>query len=325
MQEQILMFFHEHATPFLDRTAELVTMLGEEYFFIIVISFVYWVISRKTGFKLATIFVFSSVANAVVKIAVRSPRPFEKLPALAGKRVETATGYSFPSGHTQGATSFFTSVAFILRRWWVTLISVIVVLAVAASRVYLEVHWPADVVGGIVLGVLIAVWLNGVIERLWETPKKLARFFYALTTALLVIAIALAVVDATVLKGSWKIADFFKIAGMSLGLVEGFFLQERFIRFDPAYGGVVRKAVRYIVGLAVAIGLRLVLKLLFPETVVFDYLRYAIVGLWVTYLWPLAGTALRIFAKESAGDTAPGNGKEAGASGDTPGIGKGAR
>jgi undecaprenyl-diphosphatase len=298
VQESILLFFQRLATPDLNQTAEIITMLGEQYFIIAVITFVYWVISRKNGFKLASIFVFSAVLNVILKIFIRTPRPFEEIASLTPQRIETATGYAFPSGHTQGATSFFTAVALILRRWWVTVITAVLMTAVGLTRVYLRVHWPADAAAGLVLGVAIALGLNAVIDKLWTSPRKLRRFFLILETAVFFITVAVFILHETVYEPGWKVEDFFKISGISMGLVAGFFLQERCVRFNPAEGTLLLKGLRYILGLGTTLGLLLGLSAVFPELLWFDYLRYGLVGFWVAYCWPAIGTRLELFKRE---------------------------
>ena len=58
-------------------------------------------------------------------------------------RVETATGYSFPSGHTQTATTFWTSLAVQLKKKkWVYVLAVVMAVGAGISRLYLAVHWP---------------------------------------------------------------------------------------------------------------------------------------------------------------------------------------
>lgn len=295
MQKNILLFFQEVATPFWDAIAEAVTMLGEQYFFIAVISFVYWIVSRTEGFRLAVIFVYSSVFNSILKIAFRAPRPFERLPEISGKRIETATGYSFPSGHTQGAATFFTTAALILKRWWASLIAAFIIVAVAVTRVYLGVHWPLDVIGGTIFGVLIAIGLNRAINVRIDEPKKLRRYFFILQAAIIILTIALFIMNATGSLDVLKVRDFFKISGISLGLVGGYFLEEHLIRFNPSGGSVLRKLLRYGIGLACTIGLLVGLKPLFPELLIFDYLRYAILGFWVSFLWPWIGIRIGLF------------------------------
>jgi membrane-associated phospholipid phosphatase len=103
--------------------------------------------------------------NVAVKNVVRRPRPHFDNPVL------TLTTYSFPSGHTAGATVFYGFLlAFLLaqpwaRPWHKTIVAVAVgmVLLVALSRVYLGAHYFTDVVGAMVEGVLwLAVCLGGV-------------------------------------------------------------------------------------------------------------------------------------------------------------------
>ena len=299
MQEKILYFFNDISTPVLDNIAELVTMLGEQYFFILIISFIYWNVSKKEGFKLSAAFIFSALLNSVLKISFHSERPFEKLERIGGKRIETATGYSFPSGHTQGATVFFITLSQIVRRGWFTIIAVILMLAVGVSRVYLGVHWPVDVVGGIIFGIITSYAICTIVDSCYDDRARLKKIFYRMEFIIISLTVILFFVDLFVLKGSMKIEDFFKISGISVGAVYGFFIEEKHFDFSPIDAGWFKKILRFIIGLAVAIGLMTGLKIILPEHNLFNYIRYGIVGFWITLFWPALGIQLGLFNRSS--------------------------
>lgn len=88
-----------------------------------------------------------------------------KRPDLYWPVVDMPLSWSFPSAHTAQATAFFLCLFVVIRRIaadWAMLaavISVAAVLAVALSRIYLQVHFPSDVLGGLVLGALW-VWVS---------------------------------------------------------------------------------------------------------------------------------------------------------------------
>jgi membrane-associated phospholipid phosphatase len=83
------------------------------------------------------------------------------------------TAYGFPSGHTLGATIFFGGVLYVLwtspvpRAWrWVgTALSVLIILGVAYSRLYLNAHWASDVAGGVVGGAAYVLFVLAGIDR----------------------------------------------------------------------------------------------------------------------------------------------------------------
>ena len=299
VQEGIIQFFQQIANPFLDRVAEIVTMLGEEYFFIIVISFLYWNISKKEGFKLAAAFIYSAVLNSILKISFHTPRPFEAMAEVSGKRVHTAVGYSFPSGHTQAATTFFITLAQIIRRRWFTIIAIVLSLLVGLSWIYLGVHWPVDVIGGLIFGVIVSYIFCTIVDRYQDDEAMMRRIFFSIQFAVVLLTVFLYLFDLLYLKGSMKIENFFKISGISTGAVYGFFIQERHADFSPTDAGWAVRIIRYIIGLAVAVGLMMGLKLLLPEHYAADFLRYGIVGSWVTFLWPSAGFKIGLFNRRS--------------------------
>ncbi|MBI9105202.1 MAG: phosphatase PAP2 family protein [Spirochaetales bacterium] len=303
MQEQMLSFFNKISNPFLDKAAEMVTMLGEQYFFILVISFLFWNISKREGFKLAAAFIYSSVLNNILKISFHTLRPFEMLDYISGKRVETATGYSFPSGHTQGATTFFITLAQILRRKWFTIAAIIVIFLIGLTRIFLGVHWPVDVVGGIIFGVIMAFVFCTIIDNYYDDRSVLLRrIFFRIQSVIVLLAFGLYIFDLVYLKGSMKIDDFFKIAGISTGAIYGFFAEEWWVDFSAEDASWFLKITRWLIGLVVTAAIMVGLKIVLPQHHLADFLRYGLVGLWITFLWPAVGVKIRLFTKRSRVD-----------------------
>jgi undecaprenyl-diphosphatase len=298
MQEAVLTFFQTLSSPGLDTFAEIVTMLGEEYFFIALVTLVYWNISKKDGLKLGVVFIFSSLVNNALKIIFHTPRPFEVLGSIAGKRLETATGYAFPSGHSQGAAAFFTTMALILRRRWAFVGAAAIIMFVGFSRVYLGVHWPIDVAGGILIGTAAAIVLSSLIDRLSEDPAKFRIVLRGAAAGILGATLFLSALDGAVLHGSVKIGDFFKISGISLGFICGLILERSRPGFDPREGGPFVKALRYLAGIAVAILLLAGLKPILPSHHGFTYFRYFVPGFWAAFLWPRIGLKIGLFERE---------------------------
>ena len=294
MQEGILRFFSRIAAPWLDALAEGITMMGEQYIFIAVITLVFWNISKKAGLLLAFSYLASAMVNVGVKILVQAPRPFEVLSGIEGKRVHTATGYSFPSGHTQGAAGVLTAAALLLRRFWFSCLAAVLMLLIALSRVYLGVHWPLDVIAGLLLGVLSAWGTYRLLEPMLNDPPRLQSLLLRGIVLIVALTLALFVLEKTGTLDSLKIRDFYKISGTAAGAMAGCILETRLVGFSTE-AKTARKAFRYILGLAVSVLLLTILKAILPSGNCFAFLRYLTVSLWLIFLFPWAGTKSGLF------------------------------
>ncbi len=276
---EIIKFIQSFTSPFLDSFFQTVTMLGEEYFYIVILALVFWCIDKRYGYKLSFAFLFSGVINGVVKSIVNAPRPIG-MEGIRSLRVETATGTSFPSGHTQNITSFLVSLMKQLRRFWVYVIGAVLILLVAVSRLYLGVHWPADVLGGIAIGALAVILADAAFEF---AEKRHIKWMHLL---LLVPVMAIVVI--------WNdSADLVKTAGTFSAFLIGCSIESRWIRFDTK-ATLAKQAIKFVLGIAVTLALKEGLKMLFPDGPVFDYLRYLIIGLWITVGAPTVFNLFRL-------------------------------
>ena len=94
------------ANPFLDGLFQFITMFGEEAILIPLIAVIYWSFNKKMAEYIAYASLTSVLVNGAIKDIFKAKRPIGE-PGIRSLRVETATGYSFPSGHTQGTASFW--------------------------------------------------------------------------------------------------------------------------------------------------------------------------------------------------------------------------
>lgn len=245
-------------TPFWDRFFIGVTMLGEEYFYILVLGFFYWCINKEEVRYLVMVITFSSVVNGALKEIVNSPRPFmvEEVRAL---RTETAHGSSFPSGHVQIVASFYGALAHRYKKVWLWLIACVVVILVGLSRVYLGVHWPRDVVGGIIFAVL-SIFIISRME-LYEKRQGVSWPYFIL--------FALVVLSMFLLKSE----TYIKATGAFLGFMMGYLVEDYYVKFDVR-NGLFGQLLKFILGIALTLAIFEGLKAVLPDSNLFVFIRY---------------------------------------------------
>ena len=155
MEIEILNMIQKIRTPLLDTFMSNITKLGNAGVIWILLTIVLLLVpkTRKSGLILAVALIVDLIlCNGILKSLVARIRPFDVNTAIQ-LIVARPHGYSFPSGHT--AASFTAVMALYLageKKLWK--VSLVLACLIAFSRLYLYVHYPTDVLGGIVIGAI---------------------------------------------------------------------------------------------------------------------------------------------------------------------------
>lgn len=173
---KILDFIREHLTcRFLDAVMPVVTRLadGGAIWIVVAILLLLFRRTRKTGASVAVALLIGLiVGNLILKNAFGRIRPYDLNTGIE-ILVARLSDYSFPSGHT--LASFEAATVLMLRDKRIGIPALILAVLIAFSRLYLYVHYPSDVLAGILLGVLIgalACRLTDKVYLFFESRKK---------------------------------------------------------------------------------------------------------------------------------------------------------
>lgn len=277
-------------TPFWDAFFIAMTRLGEDIFYLPLLAGLYWCYRRETGVRVAVVFLFSAVFNGVLKGLVNRARPIG-WPHVRTLYAQTATGTSFPSGHSQNAAAFWRVVAQNIPVPIVGILGMVVVLLIGVSRVYLGVHWPSDVIGGIIAGLLVSEGYAYLEPRLSGAMKTIAFCIIAGILQLMCL---------------WRPEhQYLAPGGLLAGALFGVLWERRIVRF-AAKTDIKRQAAKLALGLGVLLLLRFGLKRVLPEGwEIGVYLRYMILGLWLTGGAPWVFVRLKLTPKEADLDFYP--------------------
>ena len=292
----ILYALEKIRTPFWNGVMSAVTQLGGEVIFIVAAVVVFWCVSKWEGYYLMTIAFCGTVLNQFLKLICRVPRPWVRDPnftIVESARAE-ATGYSFPSGHTQNAVGLFGGMARWGGRRWVRLGLTALALIIAFSRMYLGVHTPADVGVSLVLAAALVLGLYPLIRRAQEKPRYMG---YVLA-AMLVVSGAFVVfvetcgfpadMDAENLASG--IGNAWKMLGAVAGMTLAWLLDRRYIHFETQavwWVQVIKVAVGMALLLAIKSGLKAPLLALLGHEGLAGGVRYFLLVLVAGAVWPL--------------------------------------
>ena len=266
-------------TDFLNTFFEGVTLLGEETLIILLVVALWFAVDKKLAQQVFFLTATSLSINGIIKNFAQVPRPFTN--GISCVRPDTATGYSFPSGHTQGFATWSSFFAVKFKKIWLHILVCVLIAAVALSRLYLGAHYPCDVIVAVVFGIGLSIFGTSLFERV-KNVKKL----YLLTFIVLTPFISYFLFAADPL-----FADLFKTFGMVGGMVAVSFLDEKTapLSYDVAWW---KKIIRIVIGVVLAVALKEIIKLvnvfdIMQISLLIDAIRYFIVVIAVGYLCPL--------------------------------------
>ncbi len=299
MQLEIMLFLQEIRTPIMIKAAELISMFGEIAIPLLVIAYFLWCSSRKKAFAASASLLSALLVTQSLKPIFRLPRPFQAYPDLIqGDRLSTATGYSFPSGHSTTSGALYSSLIVIIWKKAATFIAILLIILVPLSRLVLGVHWPLDVAVGTAVGLLSGFIITPLMLRLYDRrrPFLIFSFIYGIATTLLggtlAILIGLSSIDPVAFE------DLMSNATITGSLMLGFYLERKTVLSLPEKNGRIRKAVVFILGLLSTALVALFIAIIPAPPAFTSFALYFMLGLWCTFIFPLIAVKTGLMAKD---------------------------
>lgn len=277
LEIKFLKLLRNNSNNFWDSLFQIITYLGESSVLIAVLLLIYFIIDKKLGEKLMYIVFNSLFINNIVKGLIKYPRPFTYNSSLDALKIDSATGFSFPSGHTQIATTLYFGIAkeskftkkYNMNYYLLWIIATILTILVGFSRLLLAVHYPKDVIFGIIFG-LISVYLFSYIYKRYGRCNK-----HLLNIISLLVAFPFLFIFYKKSYNEFVLyKDFYVVYALFLGFTLGSIIENKYVNFS-CNTSLKKRFLRLFLGLIVLLFCIPGLKIVFPKNnMIFVFIRY---------------------------------------------------
>ena len=289
---ELLYLLEDIRTPVLDAFFSAVTYLGSELVFMILAVVMYWCVNKSQGLYLLSVGCLGTTINQALKITFRIPRPWVKDPGftIVESARADATGYSFPSGHTQNAIGTFGCLAMNAKRRWVSALCIVLAALTAFSRMYLGVHTPLDVGVSAVIAAVLVLALHPLFQNLDEKPRRgiwILAGLGLLNILFLVYATCWPFpADADPEQLAHGVSNAAKLTGALAGMALGYWLDLKKTNFRteaPLLGQILK----CVLGLAGLLVFKEGLTPLLGSSLWSGVIRYGLMTFFAAGIWPM--------------------------------------
>ena len=303
----VMQFLADHRNVLLTKFFLLASFAGQVEGYILVVTLIYVMFDKTLAVRLAVLLLLTMCLNHVLKITIKNPRPFvhegtyfQKWAVSTENAKALAAEYSTPSGHAMAGAAFYPYLCASVENPFVRVIAVLAILATGFSRPYLGVHYPADIIIGWVIGLLVALVAIKRADRISEGWDKLS-YKYQVAIA---VASSLILWLATIAINGWRIDGqpraFLGYAGFLTGIVIGRPIELSTVNFDPRSSTLPAKILRFAISVAIVLVSLVLLDKVFRAIAddfsvlgyLLQYIRYVIAGVINIFVAPLFFTKL---------------------------------
>jgi len=259
----------------------LIAEFGSELVFIGILFTLYWAVNKKEAILATYLLIFAFISNYWLKVIIAHERP----PVSNWYPGADALNYSTPSGHSQLSASLYGWFTARVRKWWMTLIAVVLTGLVGISRIYLGVHFLGDVLLGWGIGIITVILLFYLENPIREFFSRYRQEYLLMGLAI----IGFVMTFIAFLLPQPPNDNFGAIGGFTMGLALSLILENRFVGFsvEVPEGGRTKLFLRVIIGFILVLGVMLGLAPILPtEEIWLRALRYILVAIIGVFVWP---------------------------------------
>jgi len=289
-------------SPTLDSFMDFFTFLGKIEFYMLFITLLYWVVDARLGFRVFMVLLSTDILGMGFKHLLRQPRPYWIGDVQHMGHIEPS--YGIPSTHASDSLSVWAYLAYQMKKRWLWILTVAIILLISFSRLYLGVHFPHDILGGWIIGFAVlflfikyekgvADWLNS------RSNTYQIGFGFAISMVFIAIGLIVSAITASISDPeNWSqlstearsLTFYFTLAGAFFGAAAGYVMMKSAARFQTN-GSWIQKLGRYLIGIVGVLIAMYGLDMLFTliaadETVlgyILRYVRYGTTTFWVMF------------------------------------------
>ncbi len=280
--------------PVINELMIFITTFGEETAFLVIAMILFWCVDKYIGYYTLSVGFIGTLTNQFLKLWFRIPRPWvlDGNFTILEQAREAATGYSFPSGHTQSAVGTFGCIAYTAKKNSIRVAAILIAVLVAFSRMYIGVHTPLDVGVSVVIAVVLIFALRPVVLKYNHKciPVLLGAMLALAAGFLCFVKFYHFPADIDLHNYQSGIQNAYTLLGALLGMIIVYIADEKRIKFSTKavwWAQILKVVLGLVLVLLVKSGTKGLLNMLFGEFIGRS-VRYFLVVVMAGAVWPLS-------------------------------------